>query len=107
MRTRGLVLFICAAVMAIGIQVRAKDRSSTHPASAPPPIWNGNLCEPDKANFCLGVQGLGHSALVNCLREHLSRLTPDCRKAVSDANMRSAPPAEGGGQMVPRTSTGD
>jgi hypothetical protein len=50
--------------------------------------FNGNLCETDIQYHCLGLQGLGRAEVVKCLRRHMSDLSSDCRKVMSDRNFK-------------------
>ncbi len=54
-----------------------------------PPVWNGNTCEPDSMRVCLGVQGQGRGAWVDCMREHYAQLTADCQKIMNPKNFKS------------------
>lgn len=46
--------------------------------------FNNSICEPDSNRVCLGVITKGGSqALLKCLRENETRLSPACKAAIS------------------------
>ncbi len=71
----------------------ASEEAAPSTARALPIVWNGNLCEPDSIRLCLGVQGKGRDAWVNCMRDHYDQLTLDCQQVMAPSNFKSDAPA--------------
>lgn len=66
----------------------------------------GNLCEPELAKFCLGVQGFSRQEALECLREHQALLSADCARTVGPSNRKKETASATSHPRTPRARWG-